>query len=412
MSSVTVVRRKSSRARPGIKFYVDYWMLLAVAGLVVVGMLMVYSTTFDLGVREFDEATYYFKRQTIALLIGLAGIVLFMQFDYHILRRFSIPLMVVTLLLLAAVILFGQSNFGATRGLFNNSYQPSELAKLATILYIAHWLSSKGERIKNVTYGLLPFGVITGVVCFLIVQQPALSTSGLVAIISLTIFFVAGAEIKQMLIAGSIGGTIFFILMRTLPHARLRVQAWQEVLRDPEQAIWQVRQALIALGSGGYVGVGLGNGTQKFGPLPAAHTDGVYAILAEEMGLMGSLLVLGLFAVLVWRGLHTATRARDSYGFLLALGITCWMGYQALINVAVITAVIPFTGIPLPFLSYGGTSLVFSLLGVGILLNISRDAHITTREQPTTQPTESPRASFNLRRRNGRARLSRPGRRR
>lgn len=412
MSSVTVVRRKSSRARPGIKFYIDYWLLLAVAGLLVIGMLMVYSTTFDLGEREYGQATYYFQRQTIALLIGLAAIVLFLQFDYHILRRFSIPIMVLTLLLLAAVILFGQANFGATRGLLNNSYQPSELAKLATILYIAHWLSSKGDRIKDVTYGLLPFGFITGTVCFLIVQQPALSTSGLVAIISLTIFFVAGAELKQMAVAGGVGGAAFLILMRTLPHARLRVQAWQEVLRDPEQAIWQVRQALIALGSGGYAGVGLGNSTQKFGPLPAAHTDGVFAILSEEMGLIGALLVLGLFAMLVWRGLHTATHARDSYGFLLALGITCWLGYQALINVAVVTAVIPFTGIPLPFLSYGGTSLVFSLAAVGILLNISRDAHITTREQPTTQPTESYRATFNLRRRNGRARLSRPGRRR
>lgn len=412
MSSVTVVRRKSSRARPGIKFYVDYWLLLAVAGLVVIGMLMVYSTTFDLGELAHDQATYYFRRQAIALGIGLVAILIFMQFDYHVLRRFSVPIMGLTLLLLTIVIFFGQVSFGATRGLIENSYQPSELAKLATILYISHWLSSKGDRIKDVTYGLLPFGFITGVVCFLIVQQPALSTAGLVAIISLTIFFVAGAELKQMMIAGGVGGAIFLLLMRALPHARLRVQAWQEVLRDPEQAIWQVRQALIALGSGGYVGVGLGNGTQKFGPLPAAHTDGVFAILGEEMGLVGSLLVLGLFAMLVWRGLLTATRARDSYGFLLALGITCWLGYQALINIAVITAVIPFTGIPLPFLSYGGTSLVFSLVGVGILLNISRDAHMTTREQPTTQPAESNRASFNLRRRNGRARLSRPGRRR
>lgn len=412
MSSVTVVRRKSSRARPGIKFYVDYWMLLAAAGLVVIGMLMVYSTTFDLGEQVYDQATYYFRRQAIALGIGLAFILGFMQFDYHILRRFSVLIMSGTLLLLIVVLLFGQSNFGATRGLVNNSYQPSELAKLASILYISHWLSSKGDRIKDVTYGLLPFGVITGVVCFLIVQQPDVSTAGLIAIVSLTIFFIAGAELKQMAIAGVAGGTVFLILMRTLPHVQARIRAWQEVLRDPEQAIWQVRQALIALGSGGYAGVGLGNSTQKFGPLPAAHTDGVFAILGEEMGLVGSLLVLGLFAMLIWRGLQTATRARDSYGFLLALGITCWLGYQALINIAVVTAVIPFTGIPLPFLSYGGTSLVFSLAGVGILLNISRDAHITTREQPTTQPTESPRASFNLRRRNGWARLSRPGRRR
>ncbi|MDT8304582.1 MAG: putative peptidoglycan glycosyltransferase FtsW [Anaerolineae bacterium] len=410
MSSVTVVRRRSSRARPGIKLYVDYWLLLAVAGLLVIGMLMVYSTTFDLGLRVWEEPTYYFRRQSMALALGLVAILVFMQFDYHILRRYSVVIMGGTLALLGFLLVTGESNFGATRGLYENSYQPSELAKLATVLYISHWLSSKGDRIKGLTYGLLPFAVITGVVCFLIVQQPDLSTAGLIAIVSLTIFFVAGAEIKQILIAGGFGGVIFFILMRAMPHAAARVKAWQEVLRDPEQAIWQVKQALIALGSGGYVGVGLGNSTQKFGPLPAAHTDGVFAIIGEEMGLFGSLLVIGLLALLIWRGVHAATRARDTYGFLLALGITCWLGYQSLINIAVITAVIPFTGIPLPFLSYGGTSLLFSLIGVGILLNISRDAHITTREQPTTQLAESNRASSSLRRRNGRARLSRPGR--
>jgi cell division protein FtsW len=410
MSTVTVVRRKSSRARPGIKLYVDYWLLLAVAGLVVIGMLMVYSTTFDLGMLVWEDPTYYFRRQLTALVIGLAAILIFMQFDYHILRRYSVALMGGTLALLIFLLVTGEANFGATRGLYENSYQPSELAKLATILYISHWLSSKGDRIKDLTYGLLPFAMITGVVCFLIVQQPDLSTSGLIAIISLTIFFVAGAEIKQIAIAGGLGGVVFYMLMRTVPHAAARVKAWQEVLRDPEQAVWQVKQALIALGSGGYVGVGLGNSTQKFGPLPAAHTDGVFAIIGEEMGLFGSLLIIGLLGLLIWRGIRAATQARDTYGFLLALGITCWLGYQALINIAVITAVIPFTGIPLPFLSYGGTSLLLSLVGAGILLNISRDAHITTREQPTTQRTESTRASFSLRRRNGRARLSRPGR--
>jgi cell division protein FtsW len=412
MSSVTVVRRKSSRARPGIKLYVDYWMVVAVAGLLVIGMLMVYSTTFDLGLLAWEDPTYYFRRQSVALLLGLAAILIFMQFDYHILRRYSIIIMGGTLALLIFLLVTGEANFGATRGLYENSYQPSELAKLATILYIAHWLSSKGERIKGLTYGLVPFAVITGVVCFLIVQQPDLSTAGLIAIVSLTIFFVAGAEIKQILIAGSFGGIIFYLLMRAMPHAAARIKAWQEVLRDPEQAIWQVKQALIALGSGGFVGVGLGNSTQKFGPLPAAHTDGVFAIIGEEMGLFGSLLVIGLLALLIWRGIRAAMSARDTYGFLLALGITCWLGYQALINIAVITAVIPFTGIPLPFLSYGGTSLLFSLIAVGILLNISRDAHITTREQPTTKVAESSRASFGLRRRDGRARLSRPGRNR
>lgn len=407
MASVSVVRKKNNRARPGIKLYFDYWMLLAAAGLVVIGMLMVYSTTFDLGLREYEDSIYFFRRQMIALLLGVGASVVFMQFDYHILRRFSVIIMGGTLLSLIAVLFVGDANFGAIRGLHNNSYQPSEMAKLATILYIAHWLSSKGERIKDITYGLLPFSVITGVVCFLIVQQPDLSTAGLIALISFTVFFVAGAEWSQIIVAGSMGAASFGFLMVTVPHAAARISAWREVLRDPNQAIWQVRQALIALGSGGFFGVGLGNSTQKFGPLPAAHTDGVFAILGEEMGLAGCLIIIALFGLLIWRGILTTQRARDTYGFLLALGITCWLSFQALINIAVITAVIPFTGIPLPFLSYGGSSLLFSLIGVGILLNISRDAHITTRAQPRKSMTESLRASFSMRRRDGRPHLSR-----
>lgn len=409
MSSVTVVRKKSNRVRPGIRLYFDYWLLLAVAGLLVVGMLMVYSTTFDLGLLLHEDPTYFFRRQLAALGIGLVISVALMQFDYHALRRISIPLMVVTLGSLMLLLLFGRPNFGAIRGLYQNSYQPGELAKLATVLYIAHWLSSKGERIKDATYGLLPFAVITGLICFLIVQQPDLSTAGLIAVVNLTIFFVAGAELRQMFIAGGAAGGIFLFLMMTVPHAAQRIAAWQEVLRDPNQAVWQVKQALIALGSGGLFGVGLGNSTQKFGPLPAAHTDGVFAIVGEELGLAGSLVVILLFGLLVWRGIQTVRNARDNYGALLALGITCWLSYQALTNVAVITAVIPFTGIPLPFLSYGGSSLLVSMVGVGILLNISRDAHLTTRSQPRVSVTETIRESFGLRRRNGRSHLSRSG---
>lgn len=412
MATVSVVRsKKSDRVRPAIKLQFDYWLLLAIVGLCVIGMLMVYSTTFDLGLLAKGDSTYYFRRQMMALLLGVAIILITMQFDYQILRRFSILIMAGTLGLLLVLLLVGQANFGAVRGLYENSYQPSEAAKLATILYIAHWLSSKGERIKDVTYGLLPFAIMTGLVCFLIVQQPDLSTSGLVALISFTLFFVAGAAWKQIFVAGTAGSGIFIFLMLTVPHAAARVHAWQEVLRDPNQAIWQVKQALIALGSGSYFGVGLGNSVQKFGPLPAAHTDGIFAILGEELGLAGCLLVLGFLGLLVWRGFRTARQARDSYGFLLAVGVTCWLGYQALINIAVITAVIPFTGIPLPFISYGGTSLLFSLIGAGILLNISRDANMSRRLQPQSQPTESKRESADMRRRNGRTHLSGSGRR-
>jgi cell division protein FtsW len=382
MTSVNVIRKRSSRVRPGLGFQFDYWLLLAVAGLVVIGLLVVYSTTFDYGLRFQNDSTYYFRRQFTSLLMGLASIVVIMQFDYHILRRFSVPILAATLLGLLAVLFFGEAIFGAQRGFYEGSFQPSEVAKLATILYVSHWLSSKGDRIKMLTYGLLPFSVITGVVCALIVRQPDLSTAGLIAMVNFTLFFVAGADWRQFGFASLLGGSVFLFLVLTIPHAAARVDAYTAVLQDPNQAGWHVQQALIALGRGGLFGVGLGESTQKFGPLPAAHTDGAFAILGEELGLAGSLLFIGLLVMLVWRGFRAVRRARDSYGALLALGVTCWLSYQALINIAVITAVIPFTGIPLPFLSYGGSSLLFSLIGVGILLNVSRDAAIGKRIQP------------------------------
>jgi cell division protein FtsW len=382
MTTVNPIRQQTTRVHPGLKFHFDYWLLLAIAGLVVVGMLTVYSTTFDLGVLAKDDATFYIRRQLWALLLGLAAMLVLMQFDYHVLRRFSVPMLFITLAALLAILLFGESIFGAQRGVFEGSYQPSEVAKLVTILYISHWLSSKGERIKLITYGLFPFSVIVGVVCALIVRQPDLSTAGLIALVSFTLFFVAGADWRQFAVAVALGSAVFVFLMLTLPHAAARVEVFAIELRDPAQAGWHVRQTLIALGRGGWTGVGLGESTQKFGALPAAHTDGAFAILAEETGLVGGLVVIGLFMMLVWRGVRTALNARDSYGFLLALGVTCWLTYQALINIAVITAVIPFTGIPLPFISYGGSSLTISLIGAAILLSISRDGALSKRVQP------------------------------
>ncbi len=382
MTTFNVVRKNSNRVRPGTRLQFDYWLLLTVAGLLIIGMMMVYSTTFDYGLLFKDDPTYYFQRQFVAMLLGLAGILVIMQFDYHAFRRISVPFLALTLLGLIVVLFFGESIFGAQRGIYEGSYQPSEVAKIATILYIAHWLSSKGDRIKDLTYGLLPFSFLTGVVCALIVQQPDVSTAVLIALICFTLFFIAGADWRQFAVAALVGGVVFLIIINTLPHAAARVDAFKQTLRDPAQASWHVQQTLIALGRGGWFGVGIGESTQKFGPLPAAHTDGVFAILGEELGLMGTLTFIGLLAMMVYRGIRTALNARDIYGSLLALGITAWLGFQALINIAVITAVIPFTGIPLPFLSYGGSSLLFSMLGIGILLNISRDAAIERRVQP------------------------------
>ncbi len=375
MTAINVVKKRGEPLLAGRnKYAVDYWLLLGTAALLVFGFLMVYSTTFDLGLRFKDNPVYYMTRQVGAMALGLALVAVMLQFDYHALRLLSVPLIVGTIVLLVFLLFFGQVNYGAARALSQGSYQPSELAKLATILYIAHWLHSKGDRIKQINYGLLPFSIITGVMFGLIVLQPALSTAILVGLISFTLFFVAGADLKQVLVVGVLAGGVVFMLMTILPHAAQRVSDYRAALEDPFQASYQVRQALGALAQGGLFGVGLGQGVQKFGALPLAHTDGVFAIVGEELGLVGALGVIALFGFLIWRGFRVAARARDTYGFLLATGVTVWIAYQALINLAVITSVIPFTGMVLPFLSYGGSSMLITLVGIGILLNVSRDS--------------------------------------
>lgn len=388
MAAINVVKKRTTSLLAGRnKMAFDYWLLLASAALLVVGFLMVYSTTFDLGDRFESNPVYFLTRQLVAMGLGIAVIVAFMQFDYHILRYISVPLILFTGVVLFLMLLFGQADeYGAIRTLSEGSYQPSELAKLATILYIAHWLHSKGDRIKRINYGLVPFSIITGAMFTLIVFQPALSAAILIALISFTLFFVAGADLKQVVVAGALALVVVIFLMLTLPHASQRIDDYMAAFRDPQLASYQVKQALGALANGGYFGVGLGKGDQKFGPLPLAHTDGVFAIVGEEMGLLGSVGVVLLLGFLAWRGFRVASRARDTYGFLLAVGVTVWISYQALINVAVITAVIPFTGMPMPFLSYGGSSMLMTLVGVGILLNVSRDAafgHRPSRRQPT-----------------------------
>jgi len=382
MATMKIKRKRVDQIRPKLSLHFDYWLLLAIAGLVIIGLLTVYSTTFDIGLMWKDDSTYYIKRQFMALFLGLAGFVVVMSFDYHFFRRFSVIIFVAALAGIVVTLMFGESSLGAQRGLLGGSFQPAEAAKLATILYIAHWLSSKGERIKMVTYGLVPFSIIVGLVCGLVVLEPDLSTAVLIALVSFTLFFIAGADWRQFFLAIVIGGIVFAGLVAFFPHATARWELYTSSLNNPAEAGYQIGQTLAALGRGGVFGVGPGNSTQKFIPLPAAHTDGAFAIIAEEFGLIGSLSVMAIMGLLVWRGLVAATRARDGYGALLAIGITCWLGYQALLNIAVITAVIPFTGIPLPFISYGGSAFAVSIVGAGILLNISRDAGLTKRPQP------------------------------
>jgi cell division protein FtsW len=328
------------------------------------------------------------------------------RIEYHTWLKFSIPMMAGTLLLLGIVLVFGSTKFNAQRWLLNGSIQPSELAKLTVIIYMANWLASKNEKIRQVTYGLVPFAVLIGFIIGLIVLQQDLGTAILIALTTLCMFFIAGGNIFQMAVSGLLGGTTFIILITRSAWRLARVTAFLDPFSDPLGQNYQIQQILIALGTGGVTGVGLGASRQKFGAIPAVHTDGIFAILGEELGLIGCLVVIGLFAFMAYRGFRISLSAPDAFGTILAAGITCSLIFQALINIGVITATVPFTGLPLPFISFGGSSMVTSMASVGLLLSISR----RTMPLPKPKPREAGHATYDIRRWNRGARVSRPRR--
>ena len=385
----------------------DYLLIITIAALLIVGLMMIYSATFALGYQLYEQPTYYFIRQLLWLGVGLLVMVIFARIEYHTWRRFSIPIMAITLLLLGLVLVIGSVRFGGQRWLFNGSVQPSEFSKLAIIIYIADWLSSKGDQIRKVSYGLIPFAILLGFVTGLIVLQQSLSTAILIAMTALAMFFIAGGHLWQMILSGLLGGSTILFLTTQSAYRLARVTTFLDPLNsDPLGNGYQIRQILIALGSGGLTGLGLGASRQKFGYIPASHTDGIFAILGEELGLIGCLVVLGLFAFLAYRGFRIALTAPDSFGMVLASGITCSLIFQVIVNVGVVTASLPFTGIPLPFISFGGSSLVISMAGAGLLLAVSR------RTMPEDlQEKEEHREVNHLRRRDRGARVPSPNRR-
>ncbi len=386
----------------------DYLLVVTVAALLIIGLMMIYSATFALGYQLHDQPTYFFIRQMLWLGIGILVLIIFAHAEYHTWQRFSVPLMLLNLALLGLVLLVGQTHFGAQRWLLNGSIQPSELSKLIIVIYIAAWLSSKGEQIRKVSYGLVPFAILLGVIVGLVVLQQDLSTAILIGVTALAMFFIAGGNLLQITASGILGGGTLVLLISRSPYRLARIASFLDPLNgDPLGDGYQIRQILIALGSGGITGLGLGASRQKFGYIPASHTDGIFAILGEELGLIGCLVVIGLFAFLAYRGFRIALAAPDAFGTILASGLTCGLIFQAIVNVGVITASLPFTGIPLPLISFGGSSLVVTMASIGLLLAVSR------RTMPAARrgKKEESRETDNFRRRNRRTRLPGAGRR-
>lgn len=359
----------------------DYLILGLVLGLVALGLLLVYSSSFALGLLVFNDANYFVARQAIWAAIGIGLLVAMMRMDYRWLRKVSPLLMLVGIVGLAAVLVpgLGLERNGAQRWLAMGPLppvQPSEFAKLALIIYVAAWLGGeKGTFVRSFWRGFVPFVLMVGVVAGLVLLEPDTGTAAVMVLTTVTLFFIAGASLTHMAALVGIGGVASTVLILTAGYRLDRLVAFVRAEDDPTGIGFQTLQSLIALGSGGIGGLGLGASRQKFFYIPGSHTDGVFAVVGEELGFIGAVGVLMLFAALVYRGLRVMLRAQDEFGALLATGIVCWIAYQALINVGGISRAIPMTGIPLPFLSYGGSSLAALLAAVGILLSISRYAN-------------------------------------
>ena len=355
-------------------------LVLVTLGLVAFGLVMVYSASSARALLSSDAPSYYLKRQAIYALMGLVALVVLSRFDFHRLRHATQPLLAITFALLVAVLVIGTAVNGARRWIpigFMN-FQPSELAKLVLALWAAALLA---RRPAPRTLGELakPIGVVIGLACALILVEPDLGTAIAIAIMVSAILVVSGTRLRLLASAASIAVGIVLLAIWLEPYRRERIFSFLDPWHDPQGAGFQSVQSMIALGSGGFFGVGLGESVQKIYYLPEASTDMIFAIVGEELGLIGAMAVIAAFAVFAYAGFNIALHCRDPFGKRLAAGITALICGQAAVNVSAVMGIAPLTGIPLPFVSYGGSSLVVGLAAVGILLNIASN-HAVVRE--------------------------------
>lgn len=367
----------------------DFVLLTVVIMLVVIGLIAVYSASYAIAFLNFDDSDFFIKRQALWALIGLGGMVAAMSIDYRLLMRLSPLLMLVALLGLGAALVPGLGLATASDGpsrwieVGPLSVQPSEFAKLAVLVYLAAWLAAKGPTVRDVALGVVPFVGMVGLVTSLVLLEPDLGTAMLIALITGTLFFVSGARLIHLLALVATAATFTATFVLVGGYGMSRIISFTSPDSDPQGIGFQTLQMLVALGSGGLTGLGLGVSRQKFFYVPASHTDGVLSIIGEELGFVGVTVVLLLFALLLWRGLRIMQRAADPFGSLLAAGVLAWIAFQLLLNVGGVTRSIPLTGIPLPFISYGGSSLAMTLTAIGVLLSVSRYAAI---EDPQLDP--------------------------
>ncbi|MBM3188718.1 MAG: cell division protein FtsW [Chloroflexi bacterium] len=374
----------TARSRPIRLLRTDWGVLFIVLVMLLVGLEMVYSASYGFAYMEGGmyegQPTYFVRRQVVFALMGLLALLVCWRLDYRLYRRFAVPILLLTLATLSMMAVVGR---WILQGRYFHSIQPVEVAKVGALVYIAVWLEAKRDRIRALNLGFVPFALLLGLMAGLILLQPDLSSAMLLIATATAMFFVAGADLRQLLISflcvGAGLGLVVGIGQYQIDRVRswLRLRVWLQDLAQPlEDALgagFQPLQSMLALNRGHLFGVGLGDSEQKF-VLYAPHTDCIFSIIGEELGFVGSVFVISLFALWAWRGLRIARHAPDMYGRLLAVGIVSWVMFQAALHIAVVSVLTPFTGTVLPFISYGGSSLVSLLASVGILLNISRTA--------------------------------------
>ena len=359
------------RRRPST--HLEYHLLVLVTlALVAFGLVMVYSASSARALLGADDPAYYLKRQALSAVVGLVALVLLSRTDYRRLRHVAGPLLLASFVLLVAVLAIGTAVNGARRWipLGTLTFQPSELAKLALALWIAGLLARRPTP-QTLNDLIRPIGLVVGAACALILVEPDLGSALAIAIMVAAVLLVAGTPVRALAAGCGIAGMLVLAAIWLEPYRRARIFSFIDPWHDPQGAGFQSVQAMIALGSGGIFGVGLGESVQKIYYLPEASTDMIFAIVGEELGLVGVLAVIGAFALFAYAGLNIALRCRDPFGKGLAAGLTALVCGQAAVNVSAVMGLAPLTGVPLPFVSYGGSSLVMSLASVGILLNIA-----------------------------------------
>lgn len=353
----------------------DVVLLLMVVALTSFGIVMVYSASSVMAAKNFHDGTYFLKRQGIFTLLGFGAALLAMRIDYQIWRKLAVPLLLVSLVLLVAVLIpgIGGKVKGASRWIrlpgFN--LQPSEFTKIALILYLAYSIDKKQDRIRSLSAGFLPYMVVLMILLGLLLQQPDLGAALTLAAVTILMLFAAGTRLVFILGSGMVALPFVAYLIFSSAYRLKRIKAFMNPEQDPTGIGWQIIQSKYAFGAGGIFGQGLGEGKQKLFYLPEAHTDFILSVVGEELGFIGVLIIIGMFFILVQRALRIAMAAQDTFGRFLALGIAVLFAIEATVNMGVVSGLLPTKGLALPFLSYGGSSLLVSLFAVGILLNIS-----------------------------------------